>query len=337
MTTYYAVSSLTNWGVGYTAGWALTSGGASSGVAPTSSDDVIFDANSGSARSIAVETGGASCKTLTMLTSNAIKFDGGQITIDSAADFTSAAAGGTTTILFGNTAGATLKSAGKLAAAAQVSSQNAGQTLQLLDDLTTLRLTPGSHFDANNKNLSLGSFSMTSASTLTMGSGTWTITGANGAYVFQVGTSVTVVPGTSTLKFSNSSANTRSFDGGGKTYATLWVDVTGSGANGLSISGAYANTFSTFKASAGSTVIFAGTQTAASWLIDGTAATITLTAASPYATLVKSGGGVVYMDRVSLTNIAGSPASTFYARSSVNGGTSQITFIPGNSKFFPFF
>lgn len=70
--------------------------------------------------------------------------------------------------------------------------------------------------------------------TLTMGSGTWTITGydslnSTGTFVFKVSSTATVTSGTSTLVFNNSTVNAKTMYFGGKTYNNVTLSGTGSG------------------------------------------------------------------------------------------------------------
>jgi hypothetical protein len=88
----------------------------------------------------------------------------------------------------------------------------------------TLHLYNGT-FNANDKNVSVGGYAMgTGTKTLTMGSGTWTVTGNNTTLTtvwdgnFAVA-NLTVNPGTATI--SMTSASTKTFAGGGKTWPTL--------------------------------------------------------------------------------------------------------------------
>lgn len=90
----------------------------------------------------------------------------------------------------------------------------------------TLRINNGS-LDANNKNVTIGYFFVGGGTkTVTLGSGTWTVTGDNtGGLVSTVweaqfgAANFTVVPGTAIITLT--SANTKTFTGGGKTYPTL--------------------------------------------------------------------------------------------------------------------
>lgn len=78
MATLYALPVLVNWtsGTSTALGWAFSSGGAGASVTPTANDDVIFDNNSGPARTIS--TVNALCGSLTIAANaNALNFSGG--------------------------------------------------------------------------------------------------------------------------------------------------------------------------------------------------------------------------------------------------------------------
>jgi hypothetical protein len=69
--------------------------------------------------------------------------------------------------------------------------------------------------------------------------------------------------------------------------------------------------------------------------LDGTAAPITL---SGPGTLTKAAGGTVDVDHCVISGVTATPAATWRARASTDGGgNSGWTFVPGSSDFFQFF
>lgn len=104
-----------------------------------------------------------------------------------------------------------------------------GGSWQLQDDLNIatskiLRTNNGT-FYANNKNLTIGGFTAGSGTkTVSMGSGTWTLTGDDSTLtkVWRAdfgAANLTVTPGTATINMT--SASTKTFAGNAKTYGTL--------------------------------------------------------------------------------------------------------------------
>lgn len=137
MATRYAVGSPFTWDTSNTANWSATSGGAGGASAPTSSDDVVFNASSPSAT-----CGGAVCKSLTV-NDYFVSIDGdvtcyGNFTLTTSGSTSSLAltivppVGGATVTSNGNTLGA-LTLIGGAAAGYTVTAANA---LNINDALT---------------------------------------------------------------------------------------------------------------------------------------------------------------------------------------------------------
>jgi len=168
----------------------------------------------------------------------------------------------------------------------------AGGTFQLADNLTlastrALTLTAGT-FDANGKNVSLGSFALTSGTkTLTLGSGVWTVTGTS----WNANTAVaglTVSASTATITMTSSSAKT--FSGGGKSWPTL--NQGGSGALTIQQSNSFAD-ITTSVTPATVTLTSGTTQTVSAFTLSGASgAQVTLNASTPgsAATLSRASG-----------------------------------------------
>lgn len=74
MATYYWVGGAGTWNASSTTNWAASSGGAGGAGFPTSSDDVIFDASSGTGT---VTLSSAVCKNMTASSTSALTFSGG--------------------------------------------------------------------------------------------------------------------------------------------------------------------------------------------------------------------------------------------------------------------
>lgn len=110
-------------------------------------------------------------------------------------------------------------------------------TYTLSDDLTVaatsyFQLDNGG-FNANNHNLTIGRFysqNLGAGRTLTMGTGTWTLTttAADALWQFTSATGLTFSGASSTIVVGSASANTRTFLGVGLTYGTLTYTIAGS-------------------------------------------------------------------------------------------------------------
>jgi hypothetical protein len=111
-------------------------------------------------------------------------------------------------------------------------------TVQLQDNFLlpsnrTLSLLNQATFNANNFNVTAGSFVVNNSSlfgltegttkTLTMGSGTWTLSGTGTVWNIQSTTGLTLNANTSTIAFSNTSTTAKTFAGGGLTYYNLSI------------------------------------------------------------------------------------------------------------------
>lgn len=123
-----------------------------------------------------------------------------------------------------------------------------GGTFQLFDDLQigsirTLTFTNGT-LDANNKNVTTGSVQTNNSNTRTlkMGSGTWTLNGANWNATNATGLTV---EGTATVNMASASAKT--FNGGGANYGTITLNQGGAGELTINASNTFANITNTVQ------------------------------------------------------------------------------------------
>jgi hypothetical protein len=241
----------------------------------------------------------------------------------------------TNAISFGSTSGTQQITTNGNTLDCPITANAPGATVQLQDALTmgstrTLTLTAGT-LDVNNKNVTTGLFngSGTTARTLTMGSGTWAITGAGSAWDLTTTTNLTLNENTSTINLTSSSAKT--FAGGDQNYYNLNLGGTGD----LTIQGS--NVFNEISDSIdGSTVYFtAGTTTTTSFFtVDGASGNLILlrsTTPGSIWNLVQSSGsvGITYVD-IQDSNASG--GATFQCINGVNSGNNTgWTFV--NSGF----
>jgi hypothetical protein len=333
MATYYALSTLSQWGNSHSGGWALSPGGVDTLLDPGQTDDVIFDSTSGSARTINFPDGDMACKTINMSGSNAITLNGslnvyGNISLISSTTVLILSSQGVCTLTAnGATIGTLGAAGGTMTLASDVSATNG---IQLLDN--------SANFNANNFNVTASTFTNGSPSVIiTMGSGTWTLTGTGTVWSPGAGT---IVAGTSTIKLTNNSSSLKTFSGtsgSANTYNNFWNATLGSGVCNITSN----STFNNIKISAGAIQSFAAgtTQTLTTLTADGTGSAITIKSdtSGSIATLAKSGGGTVNVEYCNIKDITASPASTFRARNSVDqGNNTNWTFVPANSRFLTF-
>lgn len=210
-----------------------------------------------------------------------------------------------------------------------------GSTVRLLDNLTlgatrALALIVNT-FNANNFNVTAGSFESSNANTrtVTMGSGTWTLTG--GGWSTSNSSGLTISAGTSTVTLT--SASSKSFSGGGKTYYNL----NQGGAGTLTISGA--NTFNNITNSVQpATIVFpsSATTTVSNFGLSGTLnnlVTLQSSSAGTRFTISKS-SGTVTPQYLSIKDSAATGGATWIAQNSVDAGNNTGWAIVPAAGFF---
>jgi len=356
MATLYALPSLATWTS--TTGWSSTSGGASAGRSPTSTDDVVFDANSGPSRSI--NTSGGFCNNVSTVGANPMTFTstGGWLQIfGSLADFT------------GSVSVASIRLRNGLTASSTGSASLKGQNVSFgtiyvscsLTILSTLIVTTGLNFEdvtdtSSNGipyNFTTNGFNITAPAVVksNVGGGvmfvdntTMTLTGPS--YVsslFSPGGS-TITGGSSLTLKAQVAALTSDATITVPANATVEIVSTGTG-------GYYVVLYATFSSVALNSLTVQGgcrvkfqqgfTFTANNFAFNGTFSSpivITSTDASTRASLVKSGGSTVYVDVCTYSCLNFSPANTFYARAGTDAGNSSgITVYKAKPNMFAYF
>ncbi len=226
-----------------------------------------------------------------------------------------------------------------------------GGTWQLQDALSlgstngNIILTNGT-LNANNKDLTARTFSSNNSNTrvITMGSGTWTLTGTGTVWTTATTTGLTLSGNTSTIVVNNSTATSKTFAGGG---VTTFNNITFSGDN-ITVSGS--NTFAIMAVNtAGLTnglLLTSGTtQTVTGFSTNGASgslAKLVSTTAASAATLSKSSGSVC-VDFMSIKDSAATGGATWTAgANSTNvSGNSGWSFTAGTTtldqKHFKFY
>lgn len=348
----YWVGGTNTWNSTAGTKWATSSGGAGGAAVPTSSDDVFFDANSGV--STVTMSGTRNVKTLTttgftgtltaatalsLVPHGAIVFGSGTTLSGTWNIATAAACGGGSSI---TSNGVTLPNDGT---ATPISlSLDEGCTLTILD----ATVLSGAIETANSATLTISSVNVTATrfidlgatTTVNLGTGTLSLTGTG--TVWTLSATLTVNPSTSTIKTTDTSATSKTFSGGGKTYNNLWFS--GGGTGPFIMVGN--NTFANLRVDAPSaTVNFtAGSTTTVTTLsMDGSSLgnnTLQSTSAGSAWNLAK-GAGTINASYLTLIDSHAAGGATFNAANSLDGGGNTgwvITVIPTeNGRFFAVF
>lgn len=361
MANRYWVGGSGTWDGSSTTHWSATSGGSSGASAPTSTDDVFFDSNSG-------------------LSGGTVTFD--SITYDTRCrDFTSTTGVNYTIMVINNnyfgfgrnctlentiTFGASyinlyyynILGSGTLMTnglAVPNFDQDALGTLTLLDDLVIIGsfYQENGIFNANNKNVTASNFYFHADTgytpTVNMGSGTWTATIASDNSFWYMdennGEVVIINSDTSTIYYATDGADISSFVGGGKTYYNLTLTGTGGATSNFGIYGS--NTFNTFSVTTYPHKLFFQdniTQTVTNFSVSGvTGNLITLDSAGGVDTFTLSkSSGTVNCDYLDISNSTATGGATWNAgnNSIDNGGNSGWIFgsapVASNSNFLMF-
>jgi hypothetical protein len=216
-----------------------------------------------------------------------------------------------------------ITSAGKAFASAMSLGTALPSKVRILDNFSndgTLTQQAGT-VDLNDFNMTLVAYTSSGGSgkVLDLGLGTLQLTGTGG--VFTAVVALTISPGTSTVKLTDTSGATKVFAGGSKTYANLWF--AGGGGGPLEVTGS--NDFACFDADPDTEIRFtAGTTTTIEdWLASGSAGNpivVTSITAAPHS-LVASGIGTQGGDYLDVSWSSATLPNTWYAgRNGVDSG-----------------
>lgn len=325
-TVYWNLAGAQNWSA---TGWATSSGGAPAiNNFPLAQDTAVFD-NTGSVtgtitidRAWNIGTFDASART------SAMTFDVGSVTFNVHKDW-KWGIGVTNTLGFGTVAflgrGTQTITSNGVSFNTQLQFDTVSGTVLLADALSQadrLAQQISGTFDAATYNVTLGAFttsSMTSAlgATLKMGTGTWTLFGAN--YPTQLWSMSTLsnfifYKGSANIVLSNNSTTSRTFDGASLSYNKLTIG----GATGINTTTINGNNQFTELAStktvAHTIALGSTTQTFGKWTVTGTAGNVvTLTGTGAFHILAgacTTGIDYLAMGSIGFSNI--SPGE-FYA------------------------
>ena len=348
MADRYWVGGSGQWSTAATTNWATTSGGASGASAPTATDNVIFDANSGAP--LTVNSGVANnmgCLDLSINVSGVtIAGTGGglniagSLTLNSGTTFSKA---GSTTFT-ATTTGKTVTTNG-VSINTGFTFNGVGGGWTLGGALTTpggITVTAGT-FDTANYNLSSSSIQSTGTSTraIVFGSSTVTVTGS-GATTFSFASTGLTITGTGT--FSATSASAKTFAGGGVSFASMTLNQGGAGALTISGSNTFKDITNTYSATGATTITFTSgtTTTLTQFSATGAAAKVlTLGASTTSAATLSAASGIISVDYMSISYSTATGGATWYAgANSTNGGNNTgwvFTGIPASTGNFLMF
>jgi hypothetical protein len=350
-TVYWNLAGAQSW---TQAGWATSSGGTPAlANFPLAQDTAVFD-NTGSVTGLISINLGWNIGTVDMSArTSAMSLTNGANNPNIYGNWlngTGVTLAGTGTLIFGGRNTQSITSNG-ITFTQGITINSIGGTVQLVDDLTTattstLNLTNGT-FNANNKNVTIGFFSSSNSNTrtLTMGSGTWTLSGTGAIWTTTNITGLTFNVDTANIVLSDTSTTARTFSSGVLTYNTITIGgTTGISTTTLGVSaGIVINTLASTKTVA-HTITFSSNVTINNWTVTGTAGnvvTVNSSVATTQRTLTYT-GGQLSMDYMSIQSInfsyglgATQPYKVYAGANSTNGGNNAgILFQPTTVKAY---
>lgn len=350
MANRFWVGGSGTWDGTSTTHWAATSGGASGASAPTSSDDVFFDANSGTS-TVTVSVSNA-CKNLDMSASSMLIVSGANLNVYGSATLKSGMTWNFSINFESTTTGNTFTSAGNSFGGADMNFEGIGGGWILQDSLTmtgtrNINIFAGT-LDTNGKSVTTGSeatigFQGTQTKTLTLGgsvitTGTFSLSSGSGTKTANLNSATincvffytggTFNAGTSTINLTDGNGSfNQSGDTGWTYYNVNFTGATNSGGtNFVDFHGA--NTFHSLSVSQDVTIEFDinKTQTITTLIlsaISGHLVTLRSSSAGTQFTFSVASGILSY-DYLSLKDSAATGGATFYAGS-------HSTNVSGNS------
>jgi hypothetical protein len=316
---YWNLAGNNNWSA---TAWATSSGGSPSvNNFPLAQDTCIFESTSpgtGTTTTInaaynigTIDMSARTTNTMTLSASQTFAIYGNWI------NGTGTTLGGASTLGFAGRGSQTITSAGKTFPH-QIVIETPGGSVTLQDSFTTsvaasFQIKFGT-FDANNYSFTLSNTSDSAGvlispnTTVAIGSGTWTIAGSSLPWNW-TGSSNFTVTGTGTLSFT--SASSKSFVGGDRSYTNITLNQGGAGILTISGNNTFKDITNTYKAT-GATNITLGTTTqrVSQWTAAGEAGrvlTVQGTSASSPGTLVHTGAGDISVDYLTITGVRAYP------------------------------
>lgn len=330
-TVYWNLAGAQNWS---STGWASSSGGSPAvNNFPLAQDTAVFDNTGSVTGTITIDAGfnvsniNASARTsaMTLLLGTATPIYG-SFTLG-----TGVTTSGGSALQFFNANTATITSNGvqisyainiqraKVQLADAFSSSNANSFPFILN---------GGEFDAVTYNVTLRNFSFgsgTTARTLRMGTGTWTLTSSSTVWDATTTANAVLYKGTANIVLSDTSTSARQFDGGGLSYNKLTIGGT-TGTSTLTITGTNQFTeLASTKTVAHTIALGTTTQTLGKWTVTGTVGNVVTVTGT--ATLFIAGGATSGLDYLAMGTTALSTTSPgeFYAGANSTGTGTGIT------------
>lgn len=315
-----------------TSTWSTSSGGAAGASAPLPQDTAILDAASGAGTYTCdfVRMGSINCTGFTRtLSMSGNSVYGNSFTLSSGMTFSTSG----NIVLYSSGTAAYDFSTQSFTSSVFFQPATTSTTVNINSQLTgnlSVNFYPifgvtGCTFNTNNNNILTGGLELGSSltsSTFNLGSSSITLGALNSSFAAYSGS--TINAGTSVISFTSTGAGARTFAGADKTYYNLVIGGA-TGASTTNINGS--NTFNVISSTktVAHTVNFGvgTTNTVSNFTISGTAGnllTLKSTSTGVSASLAKSGGGTITVDYASIRDIAASPASTWYATNSTDGG-----------------
>ncbi len=226
-------------------------------------------------------------------------------------------AGGNLQVIFANGSGTTVNvtTAGKTLSSFQVTGAGTVSLQDALDNsLGTLTISAGT-FNTNGYSVTASGFYNSAAATINISSSSVT-SNTTGFTTFAINSGTTFTGTGSNIYLTDTSASSKTFDGGGKTYNIL--NITGGGAGAILFLGA--NTFSKFPQVSGGTKILTWPAGVTTTIVDGTTGfgnstnLLTLTSSTPTSAYTfTTAGGTVSCDYLNLTDSTAAGTVPFYA------------------------
>lgn len=330
--TRYWVGGTGNWSS--TGEWASSSGGASGASVPLCHDTVVFDGNSftagGQTATADMPRMGAGISFTGVTNSPTLALSASPLTFFGSFTLaTGMTVSGTVALLSRGRSSLTFTSAGISIGSNSFTIIMPGGTLTLQDSfsMSTFAFTlSNGTFNANNFNVTTAGFSSsdTTTRTLTMGSGLWTLNGSPNGFVWSTGTTtgLTFNVNTSTILVDIGNTSERTFSGGALTYNRLII----SGISNGKFIFQENNTFNYFQCTSPGKDIRSILSTNTTFKefnvsgLGGSLVTIGTYADAGAHTFTMSGVGKTGGKYLSISNSTASPASTWFAGSSTNGG-----------------
>lgn len=342
--TRYWVGNGGNWNS--TTKWSASSGGASGASIPLCHDTAVFDSQSitSASQTITINTqvipGLDFANVLNSPTIGITITNGNVYTTGSMAYKAGLGTSGGTVVMFIGRSAHTLTTGG-VAIVSPLQVNTFGGSLTLLDNYTSGSASSAfTHLSgtlsANNFNVSVPFFNSngTLVRTLNMGNGSWTLSGSGTIWNTTTSTNLTLNQNGSTILVTDTSASSKTFAGGGKTFNNL--TITGGGAGAVIFTGA-SNVFNVFTVGFPKTLTFPSSATTSftQFLATGTSGNLITINASTGGSrhTLSQASGIVSGDYLSITDSNATGGAYWAAGNNSTNGGNNLGWIFGAATF----